>query len=313
MRILMISEPGDDRGPGVMYRNHLKALTHPDSDMFVTSLSQEIWESDNLLKSFDVAWGYVRFHPGILPRLRSLNIPVIGGPNIAMERADAGISDEYERWYLTQSSADMNLNVAEYYRDHVAKFVKNGMKCEVLEGSYDVESISLRPRKIKDIDVLLYHKVRVNDNEENARVRHRFIENGLKRLGLTTHTVIYGSHTREEYFDLCSRSKVVAWLSIEDYASLAQIEAHLLGACVIGTPYNFTIPVFEQSVCTNSQDMKDWITWKEPDVVSRDFIETTQKILSIENLEGLVRERAASRHGFDRYRKDIKRLIEGLK
>jgi len=313
MRILTISAPGDDRGPGVMYRNHLKALSHPDSDISVTNLSQEIWESEELLKSFDVAWGYVRFHPGILPRLCSLKIPVIGGPNIAMERADAGITDEYESWYLTQSSVDMNLSVAEYYRDHVMKFVKNGMRCEVLEGSYDTESLSLRPRSKKDIDILLYHKVRVNDSDESARIRLRLIDEGLTRLGLATHTVVYGSHTREEYFNLCSRSKVVVWLSIEDYASLAQIEAHLLGACVIGTPYNFTIPIIEQSVCVASQDMRDWISWREPDVVSRDFIETAQRVLSIESLEDLVREKAITRHGFERYRKDLKQLIQSLK
>lgn len=309
----MISTPGDDRGPGVMYRNHLAALAQQDSEISVANLTQEIWESDELLSNFDVAWGYVRFNPHLLPRLRSLRVPVIGGPNIVMERADAGIIDEYENWYLTQQSVDMNLNVANYYRNHVKKFVKNNMRCEVLEGAYDIKTIHQYPRHKKSVDVLLYQKIRVNDDEQSAKKRLRLIDDGLQKLGLTTRIIIYGNHTRDEYFKLCSMSKIVVWLSIEDYASLAQIEAHLFGACVVGTPYNFTIPVLDESVCMNSQYMKNWIEWKHPEIVANDFINTVQRVLAIKSLEDIITERSTTRHGFKRYRSEITRLIESLK
>ena len=55
-RILAISAPGDDRGPGVMFRNHIKAVTHKDSEIEIVPLTQEIWDNDAALTSFDAAW-----------------------------------------------------------------------------------------------------------------------------------------------------------------------------------------------------------------------------------------------------------------
>jgi hypothetical protein len=311
-RILAISAPGDDRGPGVMFRNHIKAVTHKDSEIEIVPLTQEIWDNDAALSSFDAAWGYVRFHPGIVPRLRQLGVPIIGGPNIVMERADAGITDEYEWWYLTQPSVDVNLNVAEYYKDHVQKFVTNGMRCEVLEGCYDVSSLNFEKSK-RDIDVLLYHKVRVNDDNDKALDRLNLLNNKLKSKNLQTEIIVYGSHSREDYFSLCRRSKTVAWLSIEDYASIAQIEAHLLGSCVVGTPYNLTIPSFDATLCHNSQDMNSWITWKDAESVSEDYLNTILQVIDTQNLDERVHTTASERHGYKRYRDELSNIIGRLK
>jgi hypothetical protein len=303
IRILNISSPTDDRGPGVMYRNHKLACSETD-DFEVRDMTQSIWSSDSAIRSFDFAWGYVRFQPFVLQRLRSLDIPVVGGPNIAMESAHDGITDEYERWYLTKSDVQMNLNVAKYYSDYVASFVKNGMRCEVLEGCYDVSKFESQSIE-KDIDVLLYHKVRTNDTETTAGERLTKLKSELDSMGLRTQVLRYGNYKRDEYINLCARSKTVAWLSIEDYASLAQIEAHLSGACVIGTPYNLTIPAIEESLCMKSQVMNRWITWRDVDVVTKDYVETVAKVLAVKDLESIVKNKAVERHSFETYRKNL--------
>jgi len=286
-----------------MYKNHRLACSET-GDFEIKDMTQQIWSSNDALRSFDFAWAYVRFQPFVLQRLRDLKIPVVGGPNIAMENAHEGISDEYERWYLTKSDVQMNLNVAKYYSDYVSTFVKNGMKCEVLEGCYDVsrfEAIQLE----KDIDVLLYHKVRVNDSDDTAKERLQKLKSELEKLGLKTHVLQYGSYDRNEYINLCARSKVVAWLSIEDYASLAQIEAHLSGACVVGTPYNLTIPVLDDVLCNKSQVMKNWISWNDADVVVKDYVDVISKVLCIDDLSTTVKNKAIERHSFETYRKNL--------
>lgn len=300
--------PGDDRGPGVMYKNHRLACSETN-EFEISDLNQKIWSSDSALKSFDVAWAYVRFQPFILQKLRSLGIPVIGGPNIAMESAHDGITDEYERWYLTKSDVQLNLNVAKYYSDYVATFVKNGMKCDVLEGCYDLSKFQLMTAQ-KDIDVLLYNKVRINDSEIKAKERLLLLKKKLEDSGKHVKVLDYGNYDRNEYIDLCARSKVVAWLSIEDYASIAQIEAHLSGACVVGTPYNLTIPAHADSICNKSQRMNGWISWNDSEIVANDYFETIEKILAVDNLHIVVKETATARHSFESYRKNLKKIIE---
>ena len=310
VRILTISAPGDDRGPGVMYRNHRLACSET-GDFEIKDLNQQIWSSNEELRSFDFAWGYVRFQPVVLQRLCDLNIPVIGGPNIVLENAHEGISDEYESWYLTKSNVKINLNVAKYYSDYVAKFVKNGMRCEVLEGCYDVSRFN-NPRLEKDIDVLLYNKVRINDSKLISKERLQKLKFKLEKLGLKTYTLEYGNYDRNEYINLCLRSKVVAWLSIEDYASLAQIEAHLAGACVVGTPYNLTIPVLNESLCNRSQTINNWIAWNDTEIVVNDYVDAINNVLSFQNLDIIVKNKANERHSFETYRKNLMTLVSNI-
>ena len=309
-RILSISSPGGDRGPAVMHRNHIMACRET-KEFNIVDLNSHIWSSDEELKKFDVAWGYVRFQPRILQRLRRLQIPVIGGPAIAMESAHDGIKDEYEKWYLTQSDVQVNLNVAKYYSDYVATFVKNGMKCEVLEGCYDTSTFKSTYVE-KDIDVLLYDKVRINDSHAKCNERLSSLTSALKDVGLKYEILTYGKYDRKEYIDLCARSKIVAWLSIEDYASLAQIEAHLAGACVVGTPYNLTIPAVADAVCHKSQTMSNWVSWNDTKLFSADYLETIMKVLSIKGLEETVRKNALARHSFQTYRNNLSEIVKKI-
>lgn len=307
-KILSLSAPGGDRGPAVGYRNHLKALS---VDGFqITELDQTIWESDFLMKQFSCAWAYVRFDPHILLRCSNLGIPVIGGPNIAMERADVGISDPWENWYLRESNISLNLNVAHYYTDHVRSFAKPGLQCKTLEYCYEANFGEIPSDAEKENDVLVYVKNRIND-KDSAVIAAFFCEL-LKNEKISYRVIEYGSYNREEYLRLCKSSKVVAWFSIEDYCSLAQIEAHLSGCCVVGTPYNLTISTAPENLALNSQFINGWINWKSPKDVAIDYLEAVKKTLQIENLVSLTLSTCKQRHSYSYYRSRVEKIISSL-
>lgn len=297
MKILTISAPGGDRGPAVGYRNHVKALSK--GGFKLEEITQEIWESPTAMKDFDIAWAYVRFHPAIYAKCLEIGLPIIGGPNIALERADLGITDDWERWYLTHSNVSINLNVADYYTNRVSEFVTSNMKCRTLEYCYESEEILALQRAKSQVDVLIYEKDRVNDGKSSSRIAA--LRSELDKAGMTHRTVQYGSHTREEYIKECLGARVCAWLSIEDYCSLAQIEAHLTGCCVVGSPYNLTIPTASECVVEGAQSIKGWVTWEEDSAVARGYVDSISQLLQSSKLPDLTRDIAKRRHSFEYY------------
>lgn len=306
MKILTISSPGGDRGPAIGYKNHLSALRSGGID--IVDINQDIWNSSSKMKAFDVAWAYVRFNQIIYDRCMELGIPIIGGPNIALERADLGISDAWERWYLTRSGVSINLNVADYYSDHVRKFVTSNMSCKTLEYCYESNDVLSASRSEDQVDVLIYEKDRVNDGKSSSRVVALQLE--LNRAGLSHRTVVYGSHTREEYIKECLGARVCAWLSIEDYCSLAQIESHLAGCCVVGTQYNLTIPTIRDCLVDDAQYTDNWITWSDDETVARAYVNSIQKVISTPALDKATRDAAKLRHSYDYYCKRSTQLIQ---
>ena len=305
IRILSVSRPGGDLGPAVGYANHLDALNHPDFE--VTELTQEIWNDLDRFREFDIAWAYVRFPSQILDRCRHEGIPFIGGPNIAMERADVGISDVWEKWYLEESHATMNLNVADYYTAHVRKFAKGIDRCETLEYCYSLGGSPIDLTEERPNDVLVYVKDRVNDGASYSMSTH-FCEL-LAKNGFTYKMLNYGSYNRSTYLDICSQSKVTAWFSIEDYCSLAQIESQLLGSCVIGSEFNLTIPVSDSAICKNSQYMDDWVRWKDEKQVVDDYFTSMRRMLAKPDLAALTIENSTKRHSNETYRARVKELL----
>lgn len=306
IRILMAAWPGGDLGPAVGYANHRDALNQGGFQL--TELTQAIWDDPNSFRGFDVVWAYTRFHPDILARCQQVNIPLIGGPNIVMERADAGISDEWEKWYLEQSKVILNLNVADYYVEHVRKFATSIGRCETLEYCHDVDAIPDMSWEDRPNEVLVYVKDRVNDGAASD-IAKRFCEL-LEQNNVSYKTLVYGNYSRSEYLELCSESRVTAWLSIEDYCSLAQMESHLNGSCVIGTPYNLTIPAVEEAVCENSQTMKDWVCWNDHQQVADDYFAAYQRLDSIPNLAVQTISNAKHRHSFETYQNRTRQLLE---
>ena len=308
MKILSISRPGGDRGPAVGYANHLRALSK--EGFSIQELTQEIWDSEKLFKTFDIAWGYVRFHPEIINRCFSLGIALIGGPNVVLERADLGITDSWERWYLEESKTSINVNVAEYYSQHVKKFSKNNCKFRTLEYCYDLDvDDSLYSQK--DIDVTVYIKDRANDSSV-TKISEEYCKL-LDDRGLTYNIFTYGNYERSSYVLSCCRTKVTAWFSIEDYCSLAQIESHRVGSTVIGTPFNLTIPINDSVICHNSQIMtNNWLQWNHKEEVAKDYLNATLRCLSNIEMSLKTVEACKLRHSDEYYRAKVKSLLGEL-
>ncbi len=305
MKILSVNKPGGDRGPAIGYMNHLKALSSCGFE--IQELTQEIWNDEKSLRKFDVAWAYVRFHPQILERCKNLGLLFVGGPNIVMERADVGIVDEWEKWYLENSRVDVNVNVADYYTDHVRKFSRGNCKFKTLEYCYEMDLGKWIPSK-KSVDVTVYVKDRINDGGI-SKIAEEYCSL-LKRQGLKYQILTYGNYNRDDYIKACTNSRITAWFSIEDYCSLAQIESHYAGSAVIGTPYNLTIPINDDMLCRSSQDMTEsWIKWRKSEEVSRDYFNTTLRVLSQDNLVNETIKSCKLRHGYDYYRQKVVNIL----
>lgn len=308
MRILSLSRPGGDRGPAVGYFHHVKALS--EDGFSIQELTKEIWHDNSLFKTFDLAWAYVRFHPAILERCVSLGIPVLGGPNVVLERADLGITDDWERWYLEQSKVSLNVNVADYYTQHVKKFSKNSCMFKTLEYCYESE-VDENLFSQKNIDVTVYVKDRINDSSA-SKIAEQYCRL-LNERGLTYRVLTYGTYDRKDYINSCNRTKVTAWFSIEDYCSLAQIESHRAGSTVVGTPYNLTIPTDESVICHLSQEMtSNWISWKDKESVARDYLNATLRCLSDADMTSKTLEVCKLKHSYAYYRAQVKNILKDL-
>lgn len=308
IKILMVSWPGGDLGPAVGYANHKDALGR--AGFQITELTQEIWNDPKSFVTFDVVWAYTRFHPDILARCQQLGIPFIGGPNIVMERADAGISDDWEKWYLEQSHVNINLNVADYYTDYVRTFASGIGRCETLEYCYDTANMSDMSDEPRTNEILVYVKDRVNDDSASD-IAKKFCEL-LEKQNISHKVLAYGNYSRSQYLELCSESRVTAWFSIEDYCSLAQMESHLNGSCVIGSKYNLTIPINNNAICENSQTMKDWVCWNDNGQVAEDYLSAYRRLASDTSLAARTIEIAKARHSFETYRNSVRQLLEPI-
>ena len=266
---------------------------------------------------FDFAWAYVRPHPDVITRLNDVGTKLILGPNVLLENAHRGISDEFESWLLNSNLNNIfcNLNVASYYTRYVKSLSTNNLDCKTLEYCYDSSQFlnhNGTNSQQKDIDVLLYKKVRINDTTKEIDEKIALLFLKLKKLNLNVRLIEYGNYKREDFISLCRRSKVVAWMCIEDYCSLAQIEAHLCGACVVGTDFNLTIPITDVAICKNSQVMtNEWIKWiPDNNIVVDDYFETILKTLEVKDLASLTVQEACNRHSFERYRTNLLNVLK---
>ncbi len=268
MKILMCSTPGGDRGPGAGYKNHLEAFR---SSTDTVSELTDLRVLTSAAEQFDVFWFYVRFHPEILSRVnlcRFKNSKIIVGPNVLFERGDIGPTDDWEKWFIGEARCDVYTNVADYYLKSVMRHYKGATKYAELPycASKDLLAVAEKVDNTKcsgdkKFDVLIYLKQRVNDDDVMDIAFD--LRKKLDEAGITHKTVVYGSHTREKYVQLLSEARVCAWLAIEDYCSLAQIEASCLGVHVVGTPYNTTHALSTMPQAVDSQEFKDWVIWKK--------------------------------------------------
>jgi hypothetical protein len=294
----MVSSPGGDRGPAVGYRNHMNAFKH-DNRFEIDELTEQMIHKSELLNSFDVIWAYVRFHPSIYNYFKSLNKTFIGGPNVLFERGDLGPTDDWEKSYCGLPNLDFHINNSSYYLEHVRKYLHPNTKTFTHEACYDLNDLPTFGRSVSRInDVLVYYKQRVNDELTPSILAE--IENKLRSKNLSYKVLRYGSYNRSDFIDLLQTSRSCIWLSIEDYCSLAQIEAHLSGCPVVGTKYNLTIPVCEDAI-VDAQDFDKWILWKNPEIVANEFMMGVERILSRDDIEKLSIDAALDRHSYEKY------------
>jgi len=261
IKILMCSFPLGDRGPGIGYQNHKKAISLSHK-LEIEEINQDIL--DNYLDEYDVFWFYVRFNPQLYYYLKK-NFPnkkFVMGPNILFEKAEEGPSDDWEKWFVKNVESDIYFNAADYYLDRVKVFYSKSKKYFPLPYCIDLKNYDLSNNKVeKDIDVLIYSKKRRIDSQyEN--LFPEFI-NMINKSKYSYHVITYGNYSRKEYFDLVKRSKVCVWFSIEDYCSNAQLECQLLNCPIVGTKYNLT-DTFDKEYWVDGHVLdENWLSWNE--------------------------------------------------
>lgn len=234
-KILMVASPDGDRGPATGYRNHMKAFKY-DSRFEIAELTEQMLHESEVLNSFDIIWAYVRFHPSIYEYFKSYNKTFVGGPNVLFERGDLGPTDDWEKSYCSLSNLDFHINNSSYYLENVVKYLHPNTKTFTHEACYDLRDLQTFGKSVnRNNDVLVYYKQRVNDDLTPAILEE--IEDKLRSKNLSYKILSYGNYNRSDFIDLLQTSRSCIWLSIEDYCSLAQIEAHLSGCPVVGTKY----------------------------------------------------------------------------
>lgn len=82
-----------------------------------------------------------------------------------------------------------------------------------------------QPEVEKDIDVLIYDKIRWGRDEQAEHPRASFMEELVRSRDLISHTIRYGDYTPEDYLSLLSRSRSMAFLCEHESQGLAYQEA----------------------------------------------------------------------------------------
>lgn len=312
-KILMMSKPSGDRGPAIGYKNHMTALR--SSDEFLIEEIENIKDS-NEFKNYDYFWFYVRFDPRIYYFLKQnfSNKKIICGPNIVFENAKNIPNDEWEAWFLNNADPDISINVAEYYNNFTKSHFKNCNRFGSLPYCYQ-ESNDRQEQK-KDIDLLFYIKKRRYDHDNYEIFNEIINELKNKNNKIIIDSVIYGSHTREEYIDKVKRSKFVVWSSIDDYCSLAQLEALCLGTPVIGTIHNCTLYKEEDLIIENVTSISEdnFVEWKDKNMVVKEY---TNKIINALNLDfNEIKKNVdiifKENYSHEAYRRNIKKVLSNV-
>jgi len=309
-KILMYSYPQDDRGPGASYKNHKRALQ--GSGNFHVDEIENIETSLQKISSYDIFWFYTRFHPQAYAELKNLFPEKIFwfGPNALLEKGEQGPSDEWESWFVENVGGDVYCNNSKYYMDHVTSFFKKKNHNVVLPYCIDVNDFDDTVQE-KDIDCLVYRKRRRNDDF------YPYLEDELLEMledsDLNISHIIYGDYERKEYTSMLKRSKCVAWLSIEDYCSAAQLEAMAHDCVIIGTPYNLTHTFSDISyVDAQTFSSEEWIKWKDTAAKSY-FDRITEVCKGHDEYVGAPKQYIIDNHSFTAYSNRVMSIIESYK
>jgi glycosyltransferase involved in cell wall biosynthesis len=152
-----------------------------------------------------------------LPNKRIFGPGDFGGPPEARS-----VADDARYVVLTQPSEWF----AELYRPYV------GDKIAPWFVGIDTDRYVPDPNAVKDIDVLIYDKIRWNHDVYEAGLL-RQIDDLMKRLSLRSATVRYGHHHQSEFHGLARRSKAMLFLCEHETQGLAYQEAMSLNVPVL--------------------------------------------------------------------------------
>lgn len=311
----MCSWPTELRGPGVSYQNHKKSLEN--SEYFeLSEITQELINTPEKMKQFDVFWFYTPFEGPMYGHLKS-NYPHVKfwmGPNILLDKAELGISNGWEQGFTTSVESDVYCNNSNFYLKRVLQFYKNSKKNIVLKYCMDLskfEDNSSIEQNEKKFDVLLYVKKRRIDTQFDTLLQSliHLLESDPE---IKYHTIEYGSYKREDFFKKVKESKVTAWISIEDYCSAAQLECQYLDCPIVGTQYNLT-DTFDSSYWVDAQTMSDtdWIRWK-PDAHIHYYDGIKRILKNYKNISGKPSKFIKQNYNLESYSKYVKSILEEI-
>ena len=308
----MCSRPGGDRGPGLTYGHHVKALNEDRLGRFKVG---ELWKisEEAELNGYDAFWFYAKgFDPRIYNHLKAnfSDRKFIFGPNILLDKPDIGAADAWDEWFLTQVEFDLYLDQVEFYNNHVKKFLRKDLvhKADYLDKcvTFDIDESLIDNKDIK-YDCLVYSKKRRYDDSFD-QFRNQLVEL-LEKNKISYTELTYGHYKREEYFDELLKSKCCINLSLDECPGIATYEAMFLDVPVIGSPSN-TPSIFDQSFWVHGTDRMTDKYLKRNDDAAIAYIEKIREFLS-GDLELTIspRKYILKHAGYERYANDAHDLF----
>tara|TARA_Y100000361_G_scaffold9440_1_gene7600 strand:- start:338 stop:1300 length:963 start_codon:yes stop_codon:yes gene_type:complete len=311
-KILMCSRPGGDRGPGLTFGHHVKALNEDEQNRFQVDEAWKLQKGDDL-STYDVFWYYAKtFGPQTFYFIKEKfpDKKFVFGPNILLDKPDIGASDSWDEWFLSNVDFDLYIDQVEYYNNHVKKFIRDELveKADYLDKcvTFDMSEEYINNRN-ETKDCLVYSKKRRYDYTFDE-FRDNLVSL-LEEEGITYTELTYGKYKREEYFDALLSSKCCINLSLDECPGIATYESMFMNTPIIGSPHN-TPSIFNQDFWVHDTDyMTDKYLVRTDDAAEK-YIKKIKEFLNNEIvMEESPREYILRHAGYQRYADDAYNLM----
>ena len=309
----MCSRPGGDRGPGLTFGHHVKALNE-DGRFKV----DELWKLDsptlNSLWKYDVFWFYAKgFAPGLYHTLKEnfKDKKFVFGPNVLLDKPDIGPADPWDKWFVSEVDFDLYIDQVEFYNNHVKKFLKPELldKADYLDKcvTFDIDEDLINNKNIS-YDCLVYSKKRRYD--DNYDSFHSELIELLEKESISYVEITYGKYKREDYFDALLKSRCCVNLSLDECPGIATYESMFLDVPVIGSPHN-TPSIFDQSFWIKDTDYMTEKYLKRKDNAASEYLKKIKSFLAGQiDMSISPREYILSHAGYQRYASDAHKLFD---
>ena len=311
-KILMCSRPGGDRGPGLTFGHHVKAL-NTDNRFEV----DELWkiQSPRLSDSwkYDIFWFYAKgFDPQMYKMLKK-SFPskkFVFGPNVLLDKPDIGAADEWDKWFVSEVEFDLYIDQVEYYNNHVKKFLRKDLldRADFLDKcvTFDINEEIIHNKDIQ-YDCLVYSKKRRYDL--NYEKFHGDIISLLEQNNVSFLEITYAKYKRQDYFDGLLKSKCCLNLSLDECPGIATYESMFLDVPIIGSPHN-TPSIFDKNFWVHDTDhmTEKYLVRNENAAIS--YIDKLNDFLNGDLVPSISPRDYILKHaGYARYSEDAFRLL----